>query len=79
MYIVFTGDAYYPSGGALDFYSLHETLEDAKFFTPNYDWAHIVRIAEGEFKIIAEVVYDRHVHMTRVILSNPHWEDIEEV
>ena len=55
IYLVFTGDNFYPSGGWNDFYRQFDTLEEAELIIntlvtkssnwhyPN-DWAHVVEL-----------------------------------
>lgn len=59
-YLVFTGDEYYPAGGASDFHSAHDALLDA------------VLTAQGarEHEDWAQVVYFDGEHMTELGFSD---------
>jgi len=52
-FLVFAGDAYYPTGGWEDFRGSFVTLEAARAFLSGYphDWGHIIDITTGEFAL----------------------------
>lgn len=52
-YLLFTGSCYYPSGGWNDFYSAHDTIEEAeaigmKHWNGAYNWWHVIDSTIGE-------------------------------
>ena len=50
-FLLFAGDNYYPTGGWRDFYSAHDTLDDAVLEAANLqaiDWWHVIDSTSGE-------------------------------
>lgn len=76
-YLVFSGDDYYPSGGAYDFHSAHDTLESALAVDPKAvgEWAHIAELDSGQGLVIRY----RNYHQTDWKQANPtkEWVRVE--
>lgn len=54
-YALFSGEHYYPSGGAKDLVGVYDTLEAAMDGGPISDWAHIARLDDDGLTITHEL------------------------